>query len=82
MDSDVWPDQVDLLFEDQAGQLHHLTRARGGEVDNADDPFQGPVSFAVECYGQGETNRLANEPKPTLLLFWTTLTGSSISGNK
>jgi energy-coupling factor transporter ATP-binding protein EcfA2 len=59
VDSDAWPDRIDLLFEDQAGQVHHLTRARGGEVDNAEDPFDGPISFAVECYGQGETHQIS-----------------------
>ena len=28
IDSDVWPDQIDLLVEDQAGQIHHVTRVR------------------------------------------------------
>lgn len=50
IDSDVWPDQIDLLVEDQAGQIHHVTRVRGDTVENADDPFQGPVSFPLECY--------------------------------
>jgi hypothetical protein len=29
IDSDVWPDQIDVLMEDQSGQIHHPTRARG-----------------------------------------------------
>jgi energy-coupling factor transporter ATP-binding protein EcfA2 len=70
IDSDVWPDQIDLLFEDQAGQLHHLTRARGGDVDNPDDPIEGPRSFPVECYGQGETQQISQRAQtdPTALL--------------
>ncbi len=59
IDSDVWPDQVDVLIEDQAGQMHHLTRARAGEVENTIDPFAGPVSFPLECYGQGETQQIS-----------------------
>ena len=70
IDSDVWPDQVDLLIEDQAGQTLHLTRARSGEVENADDPFEGPVSFLVECYGQGETQKISQRAQtdPAALL--------------
>jgi ABC-type lipoprotein export system ATPase subunit len=70
IDSDVWPDQVDLLIEDQAGQVHHLTRARAGEIENADDPFEGPVSFPLECYGQGETQQISQRAQtdPTALL--------------
>lgn len=70
IDSDVWPDQVDLLIEDKAGQIHHLTRARGGEVENADNPFDGPVSFPIECYGQGETQQISQRAQtdPSALL--------------
>src|SRR5207253_8775078 len=70
IDSDVWPDQVDLLVEDQTGQVHHVTRARGGEVENIDDPIDGPVSFAIECYGQGETQKISQRAQtdPSALL--------------
>ncbi|MGB2604929.1 MAG: ImmA/IrrE family metallo-endopeptidase, partial [Candidatus Sulfotelmatobacter sp.] len=70
IDSDVWPDQIDLLIEDQAGQTHHLTRARGGAVENADDPIEGPVTFPVECYGQGETQQISQRAQtdPSALL--------------
>ena len=70
IDSDVWPDQIDLLVEDQAGQIHHVTRVRGDTVENADDPFQGPVSFPLECYGQGETQQISQRAQtdPSALL--------------
>jgi hypothetical protein len=70
VDSDAWPDQVDLLVQDQAGQVHHLTRPRGGEVDNPDDPLEGPLGFAVECYGQGETHQISQRAQndPAALL--------------
>ena len=70
IDSDVWPDRIDLLVEDQAGQIHHVTRVRGDTVENADDPFQGPVSFPLECYGQGETQQISQRAKtdPSALL--------------
>lgn len=70
VDSDVWPDQVDLLVEDQSGQVHHLARPRSGEVENVDDPFAGPLNFHVECYGQGETQQISQRAQtdPTALL--------------
>ena len=70
IDSDVWPNQVDLLIEDQAGQVHHLTRAHGGDVENADNPFEGPVAFPLECYGQGETQQISQRAQtdPSALL--------------
>ncbi len=70
IDSDVWPDQIDLLVEDQAGQIHHITRVRGGTVENADAPRQGPVSFPLECYGQGETQQISQRAQtdPSALL--------------
>jgi len=72
IDSDVWPDQVDLLFEDQAGQTHHVTRARSGTVENTADPIQGPVSFPLECYGQGETQQISQRAQTDLsaLLYY------------
>ena len=70
IDSDVWPDKIDLLVEDQAGQTHHVTRVRGDTVENADDLFQGPVSFPLECYGQGETQQISQRAQsdPSALL--------------
>lgn len=70
IDSDVWPHQIDLLIEDQAEQVHHLTRPRGGDVENADNPFDGPVAFPLECYGQGETQKISQRAQtdPSALL--------------
>lgn len=70
IDTDVWPDQIDILMEDQSGQIHHLTRAREGTVENADDPSTGPISFPVECYGQGETQQISQRAQtdPAALL--------------
>jgi ABC-type lipoprotein export system ATPase subunit len=70
IDSDVWPDQIDILMEDQSGQIHHLARARGGDIENADDPLGGPISFPVECYGQGETQQISQRAQtdPAALL--------------
>jgi DNA repair ATPase RecN len=72
LNSDVWPDRIDLVVEDQASQLHRLTRPKDGVVENADDPLEGPVSFAVECYGQGETQSISQKAQtdPAALLAY------------
>jgi ABC-type lipoprotein export system ATPase subunit len=72
VDSDVWPNQIDLLVQDQAGQIHSLSRARDGDVINVDDPLEGPVGFAVECYGQGETQQISQKAQtdPAALLVY------------
>lgn len=53
IDSEVWPDAISLVYEDEVGQRHTLTRSKLCEVTNADP--EGPTAVAIESYGQGET---------------------------
>jgi ABC-type lipoprotein export system ATPase subunit len=53
IDSEVWPDAISLVYEDEVGQRHTLTRSKLCEVVNGDP--EGPTSVAIESYGQGET---------------------------
>lgn len=53
IDSEVWPDAISLVYEDEVGQRHTLTRNKLCEVVN-DNP-EGPTAIAIESYGQGET---------------------------
>ncbi|MHB1532911.1 TrlF family AAA-like ATPase [Acidithiobacillus sp.] len=53
IDSEVWPDAISLVYEDEVGQRHTLTRSKLCEVVN-DDP-DGPTTVNIESYGQGET---------------------------
>jgi ABC-type cobalamin/Fe3+-siderophores transport system ATPase subunit len=53
IDSEVWPDCISLIFEDEIGTRHTLTRAKLGDVTN-EDP-DGPVWVSIENYGQGKT---------------------------
>lgn len=53
IDSEVWPDAISLVYEDEVGQRHTLTRSKLCEVVNSDP--EGPTAFAIESYGQGET---------------------------
>jgi ABC-type lipoprotein export system ATPase subunit len=70
IDSDVWPEEITLLFEDQAGQRHVLSRTKDGSLENLDDPLEGPTSFRIESYGQGETHEISqraqNDPMALL----------------
>ena len=70
VDSDVWPDQVDLLVQDQAGQLHAISRAKAGDLQNAEDLFADPETFPIECYRQGETHEISQRAQtdPAALL--------------
>lgn len=70
VDSDVWPDQVDLLIRDQAGEDHGISRGKGGELENADDTMSEPFPFEIECYRQGETHEISQRAQrdPAALL--------------
>lgn len=53
IDSEVWPDAILLVYEDEVGERHTLTRSKLCEVVNADP--DGPTAVSIESYGQGET---------------------------
>jgi ABC-type lipoprotein export system ATPase subunit len=53
IDSEVWPDCISLIFEDETGTRHTLTRAKLADVTN-EDP-DGPLWVSIENYGQGQT---------------------------
>ncbi|GJQ22121.1 MAG: hypothetical protein HBSIN02_24760 [Bacteroidia bacterium] len=55
IDSEVWPDNITLLFEDEAGRQQTFTRPKSEDVYNVTDPVNGIQQIPIECYGQGET---------------------------
>lgn len=55
LDSDVWPDKIDVLYQDQAGRTQHLTKPKYYENTNLTDPAGGITQVPIESYGQGET---------------------------
>lgn len=61
VDSEIWPNNISFLWEDQALQLHVLKRASNATVINEKNPKDGPVAFHMECYAQGETERISKE---------------------
>ncbi len=54
VDSEVWPELIDLVAEDQSGHELRLRRRMNGEVEDADDPDALLPEFPVECYAQSE----------------------------
>jgi DNA repair ATPase RecN len=61
IDSEVWPNELRLFWQDQAGQQHSLLRRKECAVENIDDPDFGPCMFDVDCFGQGEAARISHE---------------------
>ena len=53
IDSEVWPDAITLVYEDEVGRQHTLTRSKLNAVANGDP--NGPLVIPIESYGQGET---------------------------
>lgn len=71
VDSDVWPDRIDLALLDEAGQTHHLARSRDDfSPHNVLEPVKGPEKLQIECYGQGETQKISQRAQtdPSALL--------------
>lgn len=63
VDSEVWPEQLYLFWQDEAGQQHSLSRPMGSGLTNLDDPLDGPIAFEVDCFGQGEAARVREQAK-------------------
>jgi ABC-type polar amino acid transport system ATPase subunit len=70
VDSEVWPEVLHLVWVDEAGQQHTIVRRIGEQPENVGDPDFGPVFFAIECYGQGETAATSTNAQsdPSVLL--------------
>lgn len=55
IDSDVWPQEIKLVYEDEAGQVIEFKRDKNDSIQNITDPINGITKVDIECYGQGET---------------------------
>lgn len=55
VDSDVWPDEIELIFEDETGKQTTFKRSKNSSSYNATDSEDGIVNVVIESYGQGET---------------------------
>lgn len=63
VDSEVWPHLLNLFWQDEAGQKHSLSRAIGDKLINQDNQTDGPISFELDCFGQGEAARVREHAK-------------------
>ncbi|WLD23256.1 AAA family ATPase [Flavobacterium dauae] len=55
VDSEVWPQQIDLCYFDEANQRIDFVREKNNSVRNVTDPINGINRIEIETYGQGET---------------------------
>jgi hypothetical protein len=56
-----WPDELHLFWQDPAGQVHSLIRRKECPIENIDDDLNGPCTFDVDCFGQGEAARISHD---------------------
>jgi ABC-type lipoprotein export system ATPase subunit/histidinol phosphatase-like PHP family hydrolase len=55
VDSDVWPQQIDLTYFDETNQQIDFIREKNSALRNITDPINGITKIDIETYGQGET---------------------------
>ena len=55
VDSDVWPDDISLFYEDETGKVIEFRRSKNGDAFNHTDGDDGLQRVPMECYGQSET---------------------------
>lgn len=70
IDSEVWPLNINIVWQDEAEQVHTIGRRINENVINLDDPDFGPEFFRIECHGQGdtaETSKIARKDPRALL---------------
>lgn len=63
VDSEVWPDELHLCWQDKSGEKYTVRRLKDSARENIDDPDFGPDSFEVDCFGQGEAAQISHEAK-------------------
>lgn len=62
VNSDVWPERIDVVFSDEVGEAHQLAWSKGdASATNVTDPLEGPETLPIECYGQGETQKISQK---------------------
>lgn len=55
IDSDVWPNDISLFYEDETGKVIEFRRPKNGYTFNQTDGQDGLQRVPIECYGQSET---------------------------
>jgi energy-coupling factor transporter ATP-binding protein EcfA2/histidinol phosphatase-like PHP family hydrolase len=72
VDSEVWPEELHLVWRDKAGRDHTLVRPKDGEIVNTNSEDDGPCSFEIDCFGQGEAAKISVQAQsnPLALLHY------------
>jgi energy-coupling factor transporter ATP-binding protein EcfA2 len=72
VDSEVWPDDLYLCWQDPSGECQTLSRIKDGALTNVDDPDFGQTDFELDYFGQGEAAKISAEAKtnPLALLHY------------
>jgi len=55
VDSDVWPEEINMFFEDETGRVLEFKREKNSSSINMTDMSNGIDHITIESYGQGET---------------------------
>jgi ABC-type lipoprotein export system ATPase subunit/histidinol phosphatase-like PHP family hydrolase len=55
VNSEVWPQLITLVYEDETGQVIEFKREKNSTTRNNSDPINGISKVEIETYGQGET---------------------------
>lgn len=69
VDSEVWPDEINLIYEDETGQLMNFRREKNSIATNISNE-EGLSRIPIESYGQGETAKTIqfSEQNPQFLI--------------
>jgi len=67
VDSEVWPDRLQIVWQDRSSQRHLLSRHKDAEIENVDDPDGGPCTFDIDCFGQGDAAKISQQAQSTPL---------------
>ena len=72
VDSEVWPENIHLVWVDRGGQQHIIRRRINDDAENLSLPEVGAV-FPIESYGQNETAQTSVKAQddPGALLQYT-----------
>lgn len=59
VDSEVWPEELQLFWQDEAGQIFGLHRAKHNALRNIDNSGSDLPNIVIDCFGQGEAARIS-----------------------
>jgi len=57
VDSEVWPDEISLIYEDETGKVTEFVRSKNAMHFNVTDGYEGLAKIPLEYYGQGDASK-------------------------